>query len=80
MAITPVYNKKKMQVKYFPIHISKSRLFALCHFMSLSLFIPPEDIRKPKVFSCLQGGKKREQWLDMGNNDNSLNKKNSLHF
>ena len=26
------------------------------------------------------GGKKREQWLDMGNNDNSLNKKNSLHF
>ena len=63
MAITPVYNKKKMQVKYFPIHISKSRLFALCHFMSLSLFIPPEDIRKPKVFSCFQGVKKESSGL-----------------
>ena len=48
----------------FTLGFSRNEL--LTYFQPCSTSIPPENIGKPEVFWCFQGGIEMEHWLKMG--------------
>ena len=52
--------------EFFFIKSTFQRNIALINqFHATGLSIPLQNFRKPKVFSCFQGGKERDQWHEI---------------